>query len=144
MQSPLSESQRDGALAYLLLRITMGMNILVHGISRVLAGHASFAYSLLLLFQKTPLPGWSVFAFGWTLPWLEAALGLALLVGVKTRLVLIAGSLLIIVLTFGSTLRQDWTSAGLQLIYAAVYAGLLAFRSRNIYSLDSLFGTTRG
>jgi thiosulfate dehydrogenase [quinone] large subunit len=45
---------------------------------------------------------------------------------------------LLIVLTFGSTLRQDWESAGLQLIYAAIYATLLAFLKRNTYSLDSI------
>ena len=39
---------------------------------------------------------------------------------------LVAGSLLILALTFGTTLRQDWSTAGVQLIYAAIYAALLA------------------
>ena len=108
--------------------------------SRILPGPSSFANSLLPPFQKTPLPGWSVFAFGLALPWLEAVLGALVLLGLRTRLALIAGAVLLIVLTFGSTLRQDWESAGLQLIYASIYAALLAFRDRNIYSLDSLFG----
>src|SRR5580658_1353781 len=38
----------------------------------------------------------------------------------------------------GATLNQDWESAGLQLIYATVYASLLAFRSHNSFSADGL------
>ncbi|MBT9333328.1 DoxX family membrane protein [Paracidobacterium acidisoli] len=140
MEKPAVEFQHDGELAYLLLRITIGTNICMHGVSRILSGTASFAHSLLPLFQKTPLPGWAVLAFGLTLPWLEAVFGLLVLLGLCTRFALLAGSLLLIALTFGSTLRQDWESAGLQLIYAAVYTALLAFRNRNVYSLDSLFG----
>ncbi len=60
------------------------------------------------------------------------------LVGLRTRTALIGGSLLILILTFGSTLRQDWQSAGLQLIYASVYAALLASRQNNIYSVDAV------
>jgi thiosulfate dehydrogenase (quinone) large subunit len=140
MESLDTESQRDGAMAYLLLRITIGMNICIHGISRLLSGPSSFAHSLIPLFQRTLLPAWSVLAFGLALPWLEAVLGLLVLAGLRTRLALAGGSLLLIALTFGSTLRQDWASAGLQLIYAVVYAILLTFRSRNVYSLDALLG----
>jgi thiosulfate dehydrogenase [quinone] large subunit len=68
----------------------------------------------------------------------EASLGLLLVFGLATRLALIAASLTIHALTFGSTLRQDWQSAGLQLIYAAIYAALLAFRNNNAYSLDGI------
>jgi thiosulfate dehydrogenase [quinone] large subunit len=76
--------------------------------------------------------------FGLVLPWVEATLGLLLLLGLATRFALIAASLTILALTFGSTLRQDWESAGLQLIYAAIYAALLAFRRDNAYSLDGI------
>ena len=136
-----ADSGRDGAYAYLLLRLTLGVNICMHGISRILAGPGSFAHSLVSLFQKTPLPIWMLLAFGLTLPWLEAILGLLLLLGLRTRAALIGGSLLLMVLTFGSTLRQDWESVGLQLIYASVYAALLTFRQRNIYSLDRLLSS---
>jgi thiosulfate dehydrogenase [quinone] large subunit len=85
-----------------------------------------------------------VYGFGLALPWVEAVLGFLVLVGLRTRSALIGGSTLIFVLTFGSTLRQDWESAGLQLIYAGIYAALLSYRNRNIYSLDELLhgGTT--
>lgn len=47
-------------------------------------------------------------------------------------------SLLILTLTFGATLNQDWESAGLQLIYASVYSSLLAYRNHNTFSVDEL------
>jgi thiosulfate dehydrogenase [quinone] large subunit len=137
------ESQRDSNCAYLLLRLIIGVNIGMHGVSRLLAGPASFAHELLAMFRMTLLPAWSVRAFGLTLPWLEAILGLLLLLGLRTRTALIAGTLLLIVLTFGSTLRGDWQVAGVQLIYAAVYAALLACGSRNVYSLDALLRARR-
>jgi thiosulfate dehydrogenase [quinone] large subunit len=129
---------RDVALAYLLLRATIGLNIFIHGASRILAGVSSFANSLVPMFQKTLLPAWSVHWFGLALPWVETILGFLVLAGLRTRFALIGGSVFIFVLTFGSTLRQDWESAGLQLIYASIYAALLAFRDKNVYSLDAL------
>ena len=130
----------DRRLAYALLRVIVGVNLAVHGISRLLAGPRAFAASLVSLFHATPLPAWSVFAFGFVLPWVEATLGLLLLLGLATRFALVAASLTILALTFGSCLRQDWQSAGLQLIYAAIYAALLSFRGENSYSLDWVRG----
>jgi thiosulfate dehydrogenase [quinone] large subunit len=76
--------------------------------------------------------------FALILPCAESVVGLLVLIGVRTRLTLVAGSLLILTLSFGATLNQDWESAGLQLIYAAVYASLLAFRHQNTLSIDAL------
>ncbi|MGB7356104.1 MAG: hypothetical protein WBD06_20530 [Acidobacteriaceae bacterium] len=90
------------------------------------------------MFRNAPLPAWSVHAFGLVLPWAEAILGFLLLLGLCTRIALVAGSLLIMVLTFGATWRQDWSTAGVQLIYAAVYAALLALDRWNDYSVDRL------
>jgi thiosulfate dehydrogenase [quinone] large subunit len=128
----------DRRLAYALLRAIIGVNLAVHGISRLLAGPHAFAASLVGMFHATPLPVWSVMSFGLALPWIEAILGLLILLGLATRSALIAASLTILALTFGATLRQDWESAGLQLIYAVIYAALLAFRSDNTYSIDGL------
>ncbi|HZD77169.1 MAG TPA: DoxX family membrane protein [Acidobacteriaceae bacterium] len=134
----IADQQLDRRLAYALLRVIIGVNLAVHGISRLLAGPHAFATSLVGMFHATALPAWSVLSFGLALPWVEAALGLLILLGLATRFALIAASLTILMLTFGSTLRQDWQSAGLQLIYAAIYAALLVFRQENAYSLDGI------
>jgi thiosulfate dehydrogenase [quinone] large subunit len=65
-------------------------------------------------------------------------LGGLVLFGVSLRLALFAGAFLIFLLTLGSSLLQDWNAAGLQLIYAMIYAGLLAFRAKDCLSVDSL------
>ncbi len=129
---------KDVEVAYFLLRVTIGTNIFIHGLSRILAGPSRFAETLVAAFQHAPLPSGFVHLFALTLPWAESVVGLLVLIGIKTRLTLVAGSLLILTLTFGATLNQDWESAGLQLIYAAVYASLLAFRHHNMFSIDAL------
>ena len=143
MRSPAQSQGRGPALAFLLLRLTLGLNICMHGVSRIAAGPATFANSLIPMFKKTPLPVWSVHVFGLALPWAEAILGFLLLLGLCTRLALVIGSLLILVLTFGTALRQDWSTAGVQLIYAAVYAALLALDRWNDYSIDRLLSRSQ-
>lgn len=128
----------DLSLAYLLLRATLGVNILIHGVARILAGQGHFTSTLTQQFRAAPLPHSLVVAFGYALPWAEAAIGLLVLIGLFTRTALILGALLILVLTFGSSLLQDWQIVGLQLIYAVVYALLLAFVSENRFSIDAL------
>jgi thiosulfate dehydrogenase [quinone] large subunit len=104
----------------------------------LLRAHPSSLPQLVPLFQKTFLPAWLVYAFGLSLPWAEALLGLLVFIGLRTRAALIGGALLMLILTFGTTLRQDWQNAELQLIYAAVYAALLAGRHNDLYSLDAV------
>jgi thiosulfate dehydrogenase (quinone) large subunit len=128
----------DLSLAYLFLRATLGVNIFLHGASRILSGQGHFASTVIQQFQAAHLPHFLIVTFAWSLPWAEAAIGLLILIGLFTRLGLILGALLILVLTFGSSLLQDWQIVGVQLIYAAVYAALLAFLSANRFSLDAL------
>jgi thiosulfate dehydrogenase [quinone] large subunit len=139
--TPTNSNPRDPQLAYLLFRVLLGLNIAVHGISRILAGPSNFASSLLPEFQKTILPAWSVYQFGLVLPFAEALLGILLLLGLFTRLSLVGGSLLMIALTFGTCLRQDWNTASTQLIYGALYAALLACLVHNRYSLDTFLSS---
>ena len=126
----------DSSLAYALLRITLGLNIFMHGTSRLLAGISNFVSGMIKMFQSTVLPTAVVVPFGYALPWLEAGLGFLIIVGFRTREALVAGSLLMLALTFGTALRQDWDVAGVQLLYSAVYAALIATLRYNRLSLD--------
>ncbi|MGC1298079.1 MAG: DoxX family protein [Alloacidobacterium sp.] len=139
MTFQVPENGRDISLAYLLVRATLGINVLTHGVVRILSGPEHFASMLGQAFYATPLPQWLVVCFGYSLPWIEAVIGIFVLFGLFTRFFLAAGALLILVLTVGAGLRQDWDITGLQLIYAAVYAMLIAFSSANHYSIDSLY-----
>lgn len=88
------------------------------------------------MFAKTSLPAWSVHAFGLVLPILETLIGAAVALGLRTRMALLAGALLMLILTFGSALRQDWPTVGIQLIYSFVYCVLIAGAQFDGYCLD--------
>ena len=135
MESTLD--QRDRRLAYALLRMVVGLNLMMHGVSRLLAGPTNFAEKMTAQFAHTPLPTGGVWAFAMSLPAIEALLGLLLLIGLRTRAALVAASILIMVLTFGSSLLQNWPVTGLQLTYALAYAALLSLLRYNGWSLDS-------
>ncbi len=123
-------------LAYLLLRLTLGVNILMHGLARIVSGLAPFAAGMMKQFVSTPLPSPLVHAFAYALPWSELFIGIAVLAGVWTRWALVLGAAEIVVLTFGIALTQNWSVAGIQMIYAVVYAILLAFVEYNRWSVD--------
>ena len=129
----------DRSLAYALLRVTLGLNIFMHGTSRLMAGVGSFVSAMIKMFQNTALPTAVVVPFGYVLPWLEAGLGVLIIIGLRTREVLVAGALLMLALTFGTALRQDWDVAGLQLLYSAVYTALIAGLRYNSLSVDQKF-----
>jgi thiosulfate dehydrogenase [quinone] large subunit len=130
----------DERLAYALLRVTVGLNFMMHGVSRLLAGPSAFSGHLVTQFSHSPLPEWSVRGFGSALPFVEGSLGLLLLLGVRTKWVLIALGLAMLALTFGTTLIQDWTGAGAQLLYEFVLAGMLFLRRFDGWSVDAWMG----
>lgn len=138
MPTELGGWQADLTRAYALLRLTLGLNIWFHGAFRWVAGLGSFAHSLLPMFQNTQLPAWSVYGFGLALPVLETVIGAAVAVGLRTRVSLFAGALLMLALTFGSALRQDWPTVGIQLTYSFVYCALIAAAHFDGYCLDRL------
>src|SRR5260370_15240753 len=80
--------EKNAALGYLLLRATIGTNIFIHGLSRILAGPSHFADALVPAFQHTPLPAGFVRLFALALPWAESIVGLLVLLGIRTRLAL--------------------------------------------------------
>ena len=113
----------------------MGLNICLHGVVRLASGLRNFAESLLPMFQKT-LCAWPVYSFGCVLPVAEALVGFCVLFSFQTKRALISGSVLMLVLTFGSTLRQNWPTVGIQLMYSLVYSLLLAGVRVNYYSIN--------
>jgi uncharacterized membrane protein YphA (DoxX/SURF4 family) len=132
-------SALDRQLAYAVFRLTLGINILVHGAGRIFGpGVHAFATTTAAEFTKTILPAGLVFEFLWVLPFIEFVLGVLQTVGLFTRWALALGGLLMTVLVFGTALRSDWNTVGVQMIYAITYYLLLANRGDNRFSLDAL------
>jgi len=137
-----SASQRssDTLLAYALLRVAFGINIMFHGVARLLVGHAAFLAYLSHYFEHAPsMPAGFLPVFGWILPPVETALGLLLVLGLFSRFAMIAGFAVMVMLVFGTNLAQDWVVSGLQLIYCIIYYFLLAHRELNVIAVDSLW-----
>ena len=139
--SSVSVDRSDAAIAYALFRLTFGINITMRGIVRIVLGRQAFITYMTTQFQNVPvMPQGFLVAFASVLPYVETVIGLMILFGFQTRTALIAGSLMITALTFGTMMRQDFTIAWLQLDYAIAFFLLLAFRSWNSISIDGMKG----
>ncbi|MCX6217262.1 DoxX family membrane protein [Spirosoma sp.] len=116
----------NNKLAQLILRIGLGINMLMHGLVR-LPKLSAFVDKTEAGFAATILPSLLTKAFLYTLPFLELATGILILLGSEfTRWGYFLGGILIAALLLGTTLKEDWNSAGTQMIY--VIAFYLALR----------------
>ena len=141
MTTATDSSTLDRQLAYVVFRLTLGINILVHGAGRIFGpGADAFASTTAVEFAKTPLPAGMVHAFLIVVPFAEIVLGALTMLGLFTRWTLTLGGLLIAALVFGTAMRSDWNTVGVQMIYAITYYFLLVHRSSNRFSLDALLG----
>jgi thiosulfate dehydrogenase [quinone] large subunit len=130
----------DKYLAYALFRIAFGVNFAGHGLIRIYNGVGAFAATTAEHFAKSPLPHSLTFAFSYAIPFLEAVLGLTLILGVFTRISLVCGALFMMVLTIGVTANQQWDIASQQLLYSVVFFLLLYLIEHNALALDSALG----
>jgi thiosulfate dehydrogenase [quinone] large subunit len=127
----------DKSLAYALLRIAFGINFAGHGLIRIYNGVGAFAATTTEHLAKSPLPHSLAFGFSYAIPFLEAILGLALILGVFTRIVLVCGTVFMMTLTIGVTSNQQWDIAGQQLLYSIVFFLLLYLIDHNALALDT-------
>jgi len=111
--------------AYLTLRLTLGINIMMHGLTRIHSGVGTFAEKMTGGFADSPLPAPLVRAFLTGLPFVELVIGVMMLIGLYTKYALVAGGLMIALLTFGTTAKQDWATASVQLPYAIAFSLLI-------------------
>src|ERR1700756_1209198 len=126
----------DRTLAYALLRISLGVNFAGHGLIRIHHGVATFAQSTTEHLVKSPLPPNLTYAFSYSPPFIEAILGLTLILGVFTRVALACGAVFMMLLTIGVTANQQWDIAGQQLLYNVVFFLLLFLIEHNAIAID--------
>jgi thiosulfate dehydrogenase [quinone] large subunit len=99
------------SLAYALLRIAFGVNFAGHGIIRLYNGVGAFAHTTQEHLTKSPLPPGLTLGFSYAIPFIEAVLGLTLVLGVFTRISLVSGAVFMMALTLGVTANQQWDVA---------------------------------
>ena len=109
--------------ALFILRLGLGINMLMHGLVRIPKLN-TFVFKMATGFTDTLLPEIIIKPFLFMLPFLELSVGILILVGGKAGQYGFAlCGLLLAALLFGTTLKEDWGTAGTQMIYvlAAVY-----------------------
>jgi thiosulfate dehydrogenase [quinone] large subunit len=122
-------------------RLVIGTNFFFHGLARMLGGGVEgFASGTTKAFAGTPLPPGLVHAFLSVLPYVELILGVLIFFGLFTRWALVIAQLLIAALIFGTSMRSDWVTVSIQMIYAIVLYLALANLDDNCCALDRLFG----
>ena len=132
----------DISLAYVLLRIVVGINYFNHGFTRM-GSLPGFADSMVGAMEGAWMPAILVRATAFLVPPVELVAGLLLLLGLFTRSSLIALFVLMANLMYGVTIVQNWDAASTQLIYCLSLFVLLAGRGYNAFALDGVFGGDR-
>ena len=139
--SDLLTATREQRQAYVLFRLLTGLDFFGHGFARIFTGtHLSgFAQGMAKSMSSTPLPPSLVLASGYAIPCVELLIGSLLLLGLFTRYTLILAFLLMFVLMFGITLKQERNIAMQQLMYGVVLFLLLFARERYDLSWPQIF-----
>lgn len=127
--------KNEKILAYTILRLTMGVNIFLHGAVR-LPKLAEFEAWMQGLYKESLLASFVVQIFGYGIPILEALVGVFLILGLWTQKTYLAGATLMLALITGSCLIEKWDWAGMQMIYALFYFCLTLFIQFNKISVD--------
>ena len=120
--------------------LTVGANIFLRGLARLIGDHAVFAAYMEKQMQNAPLPEYIVHFVALVLPWCEGTVGLLMILGLWTSIALVAGSLLMLTLQVGTCLAQNWEVAGGQLVYVLLFFILLTYSEWNRFSVDRYRG----
>ncbi len=139
------------AWALLFARLVLGLIFFMAGVYKVFdltaAGHVRRWF---LPYHDTFLPTWSLWAVGWTIPFVELVAGALLLLGWRVREALLALGAVLVVVTFGHLLKSPLYPFHEHVVPRLVLLlFLLAMpREEDRFSVDRLLGSrgrgTRG
>lgn len=122
---------------YFLLRLVIGASMFGHGLVRIPKLQA-FSSWMVGSFEKSLLPKFLVVPFSYSLPIAELVIGLLLIIGLFTKPALVAATIVMVILVFGTALIENWEALPSQLIHAAFFSLLLQFIVNNTISLDTI------
>lgn len=125
-------------LAYLLLRVTMGVVFLLAGVTKIIGGVGDFASGMVERFEDTLLPIVLVEIYAWVLPFVEVVIGSLLLLGLFFPLTVVLAGVLMLSLLLGTAVESDPPAIARNTMYLLVVFLLLWLSEFNGYSLDSL------
>ena len=126
----------DISMAYGLLRIIVGINYFNHGFTRV-GNIPGFMDAMVGAMAGSWMPELLVRITAFLIVPVELIVGLCLILGLFTRISLIATLVQMAILMYGVTIVQNWDAAASQLIYNLVLFILLAGVGYNRFALDN-------
>ena len=127
--------------AVLFARLVLGLIFFMAGVWKVFTlGPGGHVQRFFLPFQHTFLPVWSLWAVGYTIPFIELIAGALVILGLKTRYALIGLGVVLAIVTFGHLLEQPLYSFHEHVIprLALVLFVFLMPRDSDRFSLDHL------
>ncbi|QNL48664.1 DoxX family membrane protein [Olivibacter sp. SDN3] len=124
-------------IAFLLARLAIAGSMFGHGLVR-LPKLQTFSEGMVADFKDAALPISLVSAFSYIIPIAEFVIGLLLLLGLFTRVALIAGGILMLFLIMGTSAIENWGALPSQLIHVAFFAVLLNHVQSNYLAVDNL------
>lgn len=128
---------KDIAIAYVLLRVLIGVNYFNHGFTRIF-DVSGFVEKTVTNLANSYFPEFLVRLNAYLVPPVELIVGILITIGFATRSALIATFVLMIILMMGVTSIQNWGAAQTMLVYGLVLFILLAGSGFNIFSVDYL------
>ncbi|WP_160714361.1 DoxX family membrane protein [Chitinophaga solisilvae] len=128
---------QNNAIAFVLLRLAIAASMLGHGLVR-LSKLNGFSAWMAKNFEKSILPDLLVIPFSYVLPIAEFVIGLLLVLGLYTRIALIGGGIVMVLLIFGTAMIENWEALPSQLIHTAFFGILLAFIQYNSFAVDNM------
>lgn len=133
----IQDGNRDKNIAYLFVRLAMGISMFTHGVVR-LPKLEEFSTGMVEQFSASMLPVWLVRPWAYIVPTVELLLGITLLLGLFTRLSGIAGALLLLVLMAGSGMIESWGAFPSQLLHIAFFVAIIRYWRYNSFALDNV------
>ncbi|MDR6299621.1 DoxX family protein [Mesonia maritima] len=121
-------------LAFLLARITLGINFFLHGLIRI-PKLEKFVSGIAEGFQESMLPQFLVEMFAYGIPFIEIILGFLLVFGIVSRKSLCASAVFIIILISGCALKEDWNAVATQMLYALFIFFLLKNLESEVWAI---------
>jgi len=139
----MGDNSQGRALGYFILRLSLGVDMLMHYVVRTWGISQDFVPVTEKMFVGNLLPMSWVHVFLTILPYFEGLLGVLLVLGLLSRWALTAEGLLVTVLLFGTALRSDWTVVSHQMIYLLFVFILLAVEDYDYFSVDAFLTRRR-
>lgn len=117
---------KDFKTIFFFLRLPIAISLAGHGLVR-LPKLQTFTEGMVKSMEKSAIPEALITPLGYVLPFLEAIIGISLLIGFKPKLTIYSAIALMSILILGSSSIENWSAIEAQLLHSLYLFALLWF-----------------